>query len=145
MRPRSKRKIETVAEAAAAPVKAVADKAEVVAAPAIVNKPVIETKPVAKAKPKARRARKPATGSSRPSRKSTSAREGVKRARRTAAKKAAASVKQIEGTKTMTYDFNQLFAGFQLPGADKYQQFVTEANERSASSSLPSRRRPPRS
>ena len=31
----------------------------------------------------------------------------------------------------MTYDFNQLFAGFQLPGADKYQLFVTEAGERS--------------
>ena len=31
----------------------------------------------------------------------------------------------------MTYDFNQLFAGFQLPGTDKYQQFVAEAGERS--------------
>ena len=31
----------------------------------------------------------------------------------------------------MTYDFNQLFAGFQIPGADKYQQLVAEAGERS--------------
>ena len=30
----------------------------------------------------------------------------------------------------MTYDFNQLFAGFQIPGTDKYQQFVSDAGER---------------
>ena len=48
-------KIEAVAKAAEAPVKAVAEKAEVVAAPAVVNTPVIETKPVAKAKPKAKK------------------------------------------------------------------------------------------
>jgi phasin family protein len=126
-------KIETVAKAAEAPVKAVADKAEVVAAPAIVNTPVIETKPVAKAKPKARRTRKPATAVVEAVKKvNKRAAKSVKRARTaTAAKKAVASVKQFEGTKTMTYDFNQLFAGFQLPGADKYQQFVTDAGERS--------------
>ena len=53
-------KIEAVAKAADAPVKAVAEKVEAVAAPAVVNTPVIQTKPVAKAKPKARRTRKPA-------------------------------------------------------------------------------------
>jgi len=56
-------KIEAVAKAAEAPVKAVAEKVEAVSAPAVVNTPVIETKPVAKAKPKARRTRKPAARS----------------------------------------------------------------------------------
>ena len=46
-------KIEAVAKAAEAPVKAVAEKVEAVSAPAVVNTPVIETKPVAKAKPAA--------------------------------------------------------------------------------------------
>jgi phasin family protein len=31
----------------------------------------------------------------------------------------------------MTYDFNQLFAGFQIPGADKYQDLIADAGERS--------------
>ena len=31
----------------------------------------------------------------------------------------------------MTYDFNQLFGGFQLPGADKYQDLFSGAGERS--------------
>ena len=31
----------------------------------------------------------------------------------------------------MTYDFNQLFAGFQLPGADKFQGLFADAGERS--------------
>jgi phasin family protein len=126
-------KIEAVAKAAEAPVKAVADKVEAVAAPAVVNTPVIETKPVAKAKPKARRTRKPAAPAVKAVKKiNKRAAKIVKRGRpAVVAKKAAASVKQIEGTKTMTYDFNQLFAGFQLPGADKYQQFVSDAGERS--------------
>ena len=126
-------KIEAVAKAAEAPVKAVAEKAEVLAAPAVVNTPVIETKPVAKAKPKARRTRKPAAPVVEAVKKvNKRAAKTIKRARTaTAAKKPVANVKQIEGTKTMTYDFNQLFAGFQLPGADKYQQFVSEAGERS--------------
>jgi phasin family protein len=42
-----------------------------------------------------------------------------------------ASVKKIEGIKTMNYDFNQLFAGFQIPGADKYQDIFADAGERS--------------
>jgi phasin family protein len=125
-------KIEAVAKAAEAPVKAVAEKVEEVAAPAVVNTPVIETKPVAKAKPKARRTRKPAPVVEAVKKINKRAAKTVKRARTaTKAKKAVAGVKQIEGTKTMTYDFNQLFAGFQIPGADKYQQFVSEAGERS--------------
>ncbi|HEU0309743.1 MAG TPA: TIGR01841 family phasin [Sphingomicrobium sp.] len=126
-------KIEAVAKAAEAPVKAVAEKVEEVAAPAIVNTPVIETKLVTKAKPAARRARK-ASAKAVETVKNVSKRQAkpAKRVRKAAkARKPVASVKQIEGKKTMTYDFNQLFAGFQIPGADKYQQFVADAGERS--------------
>jgi phasin family protein len=124
-------KIEAVVEAAAAPVKAVAEKAAQVAAPAAEAKPV--QKAVGKAKPVARRVRKaPAEIVEAVKKVNKRAAKSVKRARPAArASKPAASVKQIEGTKTMTYDFNQLFAGFQIPGADKYQQFVAEAGERS--------------
>jgi phasin family protein len=121
-------KIEAVAKPAAAPVKAVAEKVEEAAAPAVVNTPVIETKPIAKAKPVARRARKAAPVVAAVKKVNKRAAKKVKRARPAAR---AASVKQIEGKKTMTYDFNQLFAGFQIPGADKYQQLVSEAGERS--------------
>jgi len=118
-------KIETVVEAAAVPAKAVAEKVVETVAPAIEAKPA--AKPVAK-KTAPRRVRKA------PAKVVEVAKKTNKRAAKTAkrARKAirVASVKQIEGTKTMTYDFNQLFAGFQLPGADKYQQFATEAGER---------------
>jgi hypothetical protein len=51
----------------------------------------------------------------------------------------------------MTYDFNQLFAGFQLPGTDKFQALFADAGERSqelaaksqkAAEELPSSPRP---
>lgn len=116
-------KVEVAVEAVAAPVKAVAEKA----AEAVV--PVIKAKPVAKAKPAARRVRKaPAK-----------AVEVVKAVKKIVKRKAKpvrkapriASIKKIEGTNTMTYDFNQLFAGFQIPGTDKAQQMFAEAGERS--------------
>ena len=120
-------KIEAVAEAAAAPAKAVAEKAQEVTAPVVEAKPV--EKAAVKAKPAARRAAKaPAKVVEAVKKVNKRAAKRVKRAR-PAAK--VASVQQIEGIKTMAYDFNQLFAGFQLPGADKYQQLVTEAGERS--------------
>ena len=121
-------KIEAAAKAAPAPAKAVADQAKA-AAPAVVNTPVIETKPIAKAKKTVRRARKA------PAKVVEAVKKVNKRAAKSAgrARKAApvGRVNKIEGTKIMTYDFNQLFAGFQIPGADKYQQFVSEAGERS--------------
>ena len=113
-------KIEAVVKAAAAPVKAVAEKVEQAIAPAV------EAKPVAK-KPAARRVRK-AKAVEAVKKVNKRAAKTVKRARKAAP---AARVNKIEGIKTMTYDFNQLFAGFQLPGADKYQQLVAEAGERS--------------
>ena len=124
-------KIEAAVEAAAAPVKAAPEKADKATAP------VIETKPAAKraarARPAARRARKaPAKVVEAVKNVNKRAGKAAKRARGAArASKPVASTKKIEGMKTMTYDFNQLFAGFQMPGADKYQQFVSEAGERS--------------
>jgi phasin family protein len=124
-------KNEVVAKAATAPAKAIAEKVEQAPA-AVVNTPVIETKPVAKSKPAARRVRKAAAPVVEAAKKiNKRAAKTVKRARKAAkASKPAARVKQIERIKTMNYDFNQLFAGFQMPGADKYQQFVAEAGER---------------
>lgn len=113
-------KIESAVDAAAAPAKAVAEKVE--AAPAVAAKPAAK-------KVAARRTRKaPAKVVEAVKKVNKRAVKTAKRARKAAP---AASVKQIEGINTMTYDFNQLFAGFQLPGADKYQQFVAEAGERS--------------
>jgi phasin family protein len=125
-------KIEAIVEAAAAPVEAVAAKAEEAAAPAVAAKPTAKAKPVAK-KVAARRTRKTPTKVIEAVKKvNKRAAKSVKRARiATKVRKPVANVKQIEGIKTMTYDFNQLFAGFQLPGTDKYQQFVAEAGERS--------------
>ena len=113
-------KMEAVIEAAAAPVKAVAEKVQQVVAPAA------EAKPAAK-KPTTRRVRK-AKAVETVKKVNKRPAKTVKRARKAAP---AARVNKIEGIKTMTYDFNQLFAGFQLPGADKYQQLVAEAGERS--------------
>ena len=123
-------KNETAAKAAAAPVKAVAEKVEEAVAPVVVNTPLLDTKPVAKAAPakaKAapRRVRKAPVKVIEAVKKVT--KRKAKRVRKPAR---VASVKQFEGTKTMTYDFNQLFAGFQIPGADKVQDIVAEANER---------------
>ena len=114
-------KIEAVVETAAAPVKPVAEKVETAK---------VEAKPAAR-KVAARRTRKaPAKVVEAVKQVNKRAAKTVKRARKAKVAKAA-GVKQIEGTNTMTYDFNQLVAGFQLPGTDKYQQFVAEAGERS--------------
>jgi len=127
-------KVEAVVEAAAAPAKAVVEKAEeavtapIAKAPAAKTAPIAKAAPVAKAKP-ARRARKAAVKVVEAVKKvNKRTAKPAKRARRAAR---AASVKQFEGTKTMTYDFNQLFAGFQLPGTDKVQELFADAGERS--------------
>jgi phasin family protein len=121
-------KVEAVVEAATAPVKAAAEKAgQAVVAP-VASK--VEAPAKAKARVAPRRARKPAPKKAVEALKQVNKRavKTVKRARRAAR---AASVKQIERTKTMTYDFNQLFAGFQLPGTDKVQELFADAGERS--------------
>ena len=112
-------KTDKAVEAVQAPAKAVAEKAEAVAAA-----------PVAKAKPavRARRARKaPAKTASAVKKTNKRAAKTVRRAAKAAT---ASTAKTIEGINTMTYDFNKLFAGFQLPGADRYQDLIADAGER---------------
>jgi phasin family protein len=122
-------KIEAAAKAVAAPVKAVGEKVEDTVAPAVVNTPVIDTKPIAKAKTSTRRLRKAPTKVVEAVKKTN--KRAIKKIKRARPAARAARVKQIEGTNTMTYDFNQLFAGFQLPGSDKAQALFAEAGERS--------------
>jgi phasin family protein len=110
-------KVEAVVAAVQAPAKAVAEKVQAAVA-----------KPVAKAKAATRRTRK-ASAKVVKAVKQVNQRS-AKSAKRTAKAATAASVKQIEGINTMAYDFNQLFAGFQLPGTDKVQDMFAEAGER---------------
>jgi len=114
-------KVEAIVEAVAEPVKPVADKVEAV---------VAQAKPVAKKA--ARRVRKaPAKAVAAVKQITKRAAKPAKRTRKAVtASRPAARVTKIEGKKTMTYDFNQLFAGFQIPGADKAQELFADANER---------------
>ena len=112
-------KVDAVVEAVKAPAEAVAEKVEaVVAVPAEKAKKAV----------RARRARKA------PAKVVAAVKKNNKRAaktvRRVAKAATASAAKKIEGTKTMTYDFNKLFAGFQLPGADRYQDLIADAGER---------------
>jgi phasin family protein len=115
---KTEEKIEAGAETAAAPVKAVAEKVQAVTA---------EAKPVAKRKAVRRVAKTPAKVVKAVKQVNKRAAKKGKRARKVAP---AARTNKIEGTKTMTYDFNQMFAGFQIPGTDKAQELIAEANDR---------------
>jgi phasin family protein len=122
-------KVEPVAQTAAAPVKPIAEKVEAVTAQA-----PVEAKPVAKKAAPAARKPAPRKAVQAPAKVVEAVKQVNKRAVRKVkrARKAAPVVRvtKIEGKKTMTYDFNQLFAGFQLPGADKAQELIAEANDR---------------
>jgi phasin family protein len=113
-------KVDAAVEAVKTPVEAVAEKVEAIAAA-----------PVERAKKtvRARRAGKA------PAKIVAAVKKNNKRAaktvRRVAKAATASTAKKIEGTKTMTYDFNKLFAGFQFPGADRYQDLIADAGERS--------------
>ena len=115
---KTEEKIEAVAETAAAPVKAIAEKAPAATA---------EAKPVTKRKAVRRVAKTPAKVVKAVKQVNKRAAKKVKRARKVAP---AARTNKIEGTKIMTYDFNQMFAGFQIPGTDKAQELIAEANDR---------------
>jgi len=52
-------------------------------------------------------------------------------ARRITKAAATGAATQIERTATMTNDFTQMFAGFQLPGSDKFQGLFADAGARS--------------
>jgi phasin family protein len=54
----------------------------------------------------------------------------VNKARRTPKAAAPRVASQIERTAPMTNDFTQLFAGFQLPGSDKFQTLFADAGAR---------------
>ena len=123
--------IDAVVEAVTAPAKAVAETVKAVAA-----KPAVKAKRAANAKTgkaktatRARRARKA------PAKVVAAAKTNTKRAAKTVRrtnKAVAATATRIEKrTNTMAYDFNNLFAGFQLPGTDKFQDLFSGAGERS--------------
>ena len=120
-------KADAVVEAVEAPVKAVAEKVEAIAKPAVAK---VEA-PVAKAKVavRARRVRKAPAKVIAAVKKNN--KRAVKTVRRAAKAATAATATKIERTNAMTYDFNKLFAGFQLPGADKFQDIFADAGERS--------------
>jgi len=87
-----------------------------------------KTRASAKTATTARRARK-VTGKVVKAAKKTNQR-AVNSALRNTQAAAAGTAKQIERTSTMTNDFTQLFAGFQLPGSDKFQGLFADAGAR---------------
>ena len=122
-------KIEAVVAAAQAPAKAVAQTLEA-AAPKPTTAKAVAAKRTAKAKTatRARKARKaPAKVVSAVKQINQRA---AKPARRVAKAAVAATATTIERTNKMTTDFNQLFAGFQIPGADKFQGLFADAGAR---------------
>ncbi|MCY7338456.1 MAG: phasin family protein [Sphingomonas bacterium] len=123
-------KIDTTTEAVKAPIKAVADKVEAVAAKTVAAKPTAKAKPATKAKAKTvRRARKAAPAKVVAAVKKINQR-AAKPVRRMAKATVAAAATQFERTNQMTNDFTQLFAGFQLPGSDKFQGLFADAGAR---------------
>ena len=86
------------------------------------------TRASAKTATTARRARK-VTGKVVKAAKKTNQR-AVNSALRNTQAAATGAAKQIERTSTMTNDFTQLFAGFQLPGSDKFQGLFADAGAR---------------
>ncbi|MGI8930915.1 MAG: phasin family protein, partial [Sphingomicrobium sp.] len=118
--------IDAVVDAVTAPVKAVAETVNAVAA-----KPPVKAKRTAKAKTvvRARRVRKAPAKLAATVKKTN--KRAVKTVRRATKAAVAASATQIERNTTMAYDFNQLFAGFQLPGTDKFHDLFNGAGERS--------------
>ena len=112
---------EAVVKAAQAPAKAAAE-----VATAAKQAPKADKAAPAKRGRKAataRRGRKPAAKTATPTRTPRPAR----RAPRAAAATAAAT---IERTNTVTNDFNQMFAGLGIPGADKFQNLFGDAGVR---------------
>ena len=107
-------------EAVTAPVKAVVAKVEKIAA-----KPVRKARAVA-AK---RRTRKAPAKLAATVKKTT--RRNVKATKRVAKATVAAATTQIERNTPMAYDFTKMFAGFELPAADRFQTLFADAGERS--------------
>lgn len=111
-------KVEAAVEATPASVKVAEDVAE-----KIVAAPVAKAKKVA---PAARTRKAPARGKA-VKKVNQRAAKPAKRVRKAAV---AATAKKIEGTKNMTNDFSKMFAGFELPNADKFQAIFADASEK---------------
>ncbi len=88
-----------------------------------------KTRASAKTATTARRARK-VTGKVVKAAKKNNVRAATT-ARRITKAAATGAATQIERTSTMTNDFTQMFAGFQLPGSDKFQGLFADAGARS--------------
>jgi len=121
--------IETAIAAAQAPAKAVADTLNASAPkPRTAKAKTAKRSATAKTAARARKARKA------PAKIVAAAKlvnqRAAKPARRIAKAAVAATATNIERTKTMTNDFNQLFAGFQLPAADRFQGLFADAGAR---------------
>ena len=108
----------------AKPVPSKTEKAPVTAAAEAVK---AVAKPVAaKTAPKARRARKVSAKVAAPKK----IKRVVKKAPRAAKAATAAAATPFERINPMTNDFTQLFAGFQLPGSDKFNGLFADAGAR---------------
>jgi len=94
----------------------------------IARKTPAKTRASAKTATTARRARK-VTGRVVKAVKKNNVRAATS-ARRITKAAATGAATQIERTSTMTNDFTQLFAGFQLPGSDKFQGLFADAGAR---------------
>ena len=117
-------------------IQAVADTAKTSAAAVEAVTPAPAPKAAAAATPAPKAAAKPraAKTAARARRTVKAAKQtnprAVKSARRTTKAAATSAASQIERNATMTNDFTPLFAGFQIPGADKFQTLFADAGAR---------------
>jgi phasin family protein len=120
-------KIEAAVAATQAPAKAVAETLEA-AAPKPTTAVAAKRTAKAKTATRARKARKAPANVVAAVEKINQ--RAAKPARRVAKAAVAATATTIERTNKVTNDFNQLFAGFQIPGADKFQGLFADAGAR---------------
>ena len=124
---RTEQNIDAVTETVTAPATAIAatTKAAVKAAPKPRKNALKARSAAAKTGVQTRRARKVVADVA------TTTKRAATTARRINKAAASTATRQIERTSTMTNDFTQMFAGFQLPGADKFQGLFADAGARS--------------
>ncbi len=113
-------KTDKAVDAVTAPVKAVAAKVEAAA-----KAPVRKAR-VAVAKRRAKKAPAKLAATVTKTNKRT-----AKSVKRIAKANVAAATTQIERNTPMAYDFTKMFAGFELPAADRFQTLFADAGERS--------------
>lgn len=116
--------IDKTVEAVTTPVKAPTAKA-VAAAAKSAAKPVRKARATT-AKRRARKAPAKVVAAAKKNNK-----RAVKSTKRVAKATVAAARTQIERNAPMAYDFSKMFAGFELPAADRFQTILADAGERS--------------